>query len=216
MRKHIHWKVPFKAKLYRLWDNTLKSIHVLYKPLWFAVPVTLAWYLLIYRRDIHLSEKAEGIATAAWIPLFGIFYALLATVVISTVWDEYKRMRTAVKRYDVDEFVDLRDENMSPLVHVLMGSLSIAVLGSFMALKYPDVLSGVSFIGSTAYLFGLILVVVREIDDPCTGVWFIKSIPAEWLEINVKEWRASRCEKPHREFLEHLKEHKRCRLIKRA
>jgi len=31
-----------------------------------------------------------------------------------------------------------------------------------------------------------------EIDDPCSGVWFIKDIPEDWLTMDVKQYRRER------------------------
>jgi hypothetical protein len=46
----------------------------------------------------------------------------------------------------------------------------------------------------TFYL-ALIHVVIIEIDDPCSGLWYIKNIPEDWLVIDPKKYRADRCER---------------------
>ena len=58
-----------------------------------------------------------------------------------------------------------------------------------MGLDYPNAVSGLIVISSTAYLLTLIFFVIGEIDDPCDGLWFIKDIPEEWLVIDVDEYR---------------------------
>lgn len=160
------------------------------------------WYYLLYKYDFHFVEKLEGIVTAAWIPQFGILYSLLIAIAVNTVWSEYKAMRTAIKRYDFETFIDLRDENLSPVVKLILGTFSLAVLIGFLFLKYPDAMSGMVIVFGVSFLLALMLVVIVEIDDPCAGVWFIKSIPDAWLTIDPKKYREERCKKAREEFLQ--------------
>ena len=72
-----------------------------------------------------------------------------------------------------------------------MTTLAIVVTLGFMSLKYPTWQSGAIIVGGTAYLLGLIFWFVVEFDDPCHGLWYIKSIDPEWLEEDPKKWRAA-------------------------
>jgi hypothetical protein len=150
------------------------------------------WYTYLFRADIHLKREAENIITSAWIPTLGVMYALFAAVLLSTVWGEYKMLRAAIKKGDKDAFADFRDESVSPLVHTLMLMLSLFLIGGFSALHYPDAISGFICVGTMTYLLTLIMVVIIEIDDPCSGVWFIKDIPQDWLTMDVKQYRRER------------------------
>jgi hypothetical protein len=193
-RKNSQPKEARKKRFLRGVETSLKSLLLLSFPLPSTILITAIWYFFLYKNNIYFAAGMEGIITAAWIPTFGILYSLLAAVVLNTVWNEYKTIRQAVKRYDVETFIDLRDEEMSPLVHVMVAVLSLAVLGAFMGLKYPNFWSGALLISSTSYLFGLVFWVVVEIDDPCGGIWFIKNIHSEWLEIDPNSWREKRQE----------------------
>lgn len=186
-------------------ETTIKCAILLALPLFPTALLVAIWYYALFNRSVFFNEKLEGIITAAWIPAFGILYSILAAVVLSTVWGEYKAIRAAVKKYDVEAFVDLRDEEMSPLVYMLMATLSAAFIGPFMGLKYPDPKSGLFIISSVAYVLWLIFFVVVEIDNPCSGIWFIKSIHAEWMKIDPKTWRAARCEEAKKKFPEDFK-----------
>ena len=179
-----------QEKLTRFIELFSKSLIMVILPLGVAGIFGFVWHYVIYIHGLHFSIKLENIATSAWIPMFGIIYGLLATIVLASVWEEYKKIRSAVKRGDLDAFIELRDENVSPLVHTLLTTLSLFVLAGFMGLDYPTALSGFVVVSSTAYLLTLIFFVVEEIDDPCDGLWFIKDIPEEWLAIDVDEYRA--------------------------
>jgi uncharacterized membrane protein YcfT len=146
----------------------------------------------MYQDGNSFGEKMEGIITAGWIQVFSLLYGLLAAKIIETVWGEYKTMRASIKRCDFETFIDLRDERLSPVLYMLMTFLSASILTGFFSLKYPSLISGIIVTSTTSYVFGLIFFVVREMDDPCAGLWFIHSIPENWLKVNAKEWRNKR------------------------
>ncbi len=185
---------PLRERFERFFEVAIKAALLLFYPFLPALAVTFVWWYWMYPNNIHFPKELEGIATASWITTFGILYALVANKALDTVWAEYKGLRESVKNYDIDTFMRLCDEDLSPLVHVLLFVLSWSVLGAFMGLQYPDAMSGVITIGSTSYLFGLIFFIIREIDNPLVGVWHIRNLHEEWLIIDVKEWRATRYE----------------------
>ena len=176
----------------------LKCLQMLYKPIPAVLAAWALWYFVFFKNNLYITESLEIIMI--WVSMFGILYGLLEAVVLSTVWTEYKAMRTAVKRYDFDTFADLRDEEISPLVHTLTFVLSGAILLAFMCLKYVSLRSGLLFIGSTTYLIVLLFLVIYEIDDPCAGTWYIRNIPKEWLTIDVKKFREEERYKKGREI----------------
>lgn len=198
-RKRRH-QYPFKERVRRKWKNSLKCLALLVLPTLPTAGSTAFWYCVLYSKQRFFGERMEGIVTAAWIPTFGILYSILVGLIMATVWSEYKAMRAAVKRYDLDAFIDLCDEEISPLVHAMMFILSGSILLAFMSLPYPTWKCGMILVSTTSYLFCLIYMVVREIDDPCDGIWFIRSIPAEWLEIDIKAWRAKRCQETKKRY----------------
>ena len=178
----------FKQKFEKSLETTLKSLVIMLSAAPFSWATTAFWYCGLYRNDIHLSRELEIIATASWIPFVGFLYGLLALTVVTTVFGEYKRMREAIKSYDLETFMTLVNEDLSPLIHALMSIMAFAVLAAFMLLAYPDPIGGVIIVGSISYLFAFIFIVVREIDEPLAGIWFIKNVPEEWLRIDVKQW----------------------------
>jgi hypothetical protein len=198
-----------KAKGQKMLETSIKTICILFVPTPFSAAALLVWFFVFYKNHLYFNDGMEVIVTAAWIPVFGIMYSLLMAIVISTVWGEYKEIRKAVKDYNFETFMNLRDEEMSPLVHSLVLTFSSALLLSFMILKYPNFHCGAILVASTAYLLALIFFVIIEIDNPCSGFWFIKSIPEEWLTINPKIWRAKRSEEGKKRFNDILKESKK-------
>jgi len=161
-------------------------------PIPFAGAFALAWHHFLYIKSIHFSPDMEAIITCAWIPTLGLFYAILAGLLLSTVWDKYKTIRLAVKDYDIDTFANLRDENLSPLMYVLLCVVSSVLMTALFGMKYHDWLCGCFIISTTTYIFTLVVFIIMEIDNPFSGLWFIRRVHSGWLELNVKEWRTKR------------------------
>lgn len=199
-------KVGFKKILKRDFTTMFKCLWMLILPIPYTLSAVFVWYFVFYTQNIYFDPTFEGIAITALIPGFFILYSLIVAILLSVLWTEYKTMRMAVKKYDLETFMDLRDEEMSPLVHTLVFVLSACVLGGFMILNYTDVTSGIICIASTSYLFALVFFVLVEIDDPCSGIWVVGSIPKVWLHIDAKAWRDRRNSDAHRMFIEKLKE----------
>ncbi len=187
-------------------ELAVKTICALVIPGAFATIMCLLWLLIFHQNNIHFNAEMSTIVNSSWILAFSVLYSILIGIVINTVWTEYKAMRTAVKRWDIDTFMDLRDEEMSPLVHALVLMFSIAILLTFMGQNYGTAADGVIIVGSTAYFLALIFFVIVEIDNPCSGFWFIKSIPEEWLKIDPKAWRDKRSQEAKKKFQKHWTE----------
>ena len=162
---------------------------------------SLGWYLVFYRGSIHFTEKLEGIVTGWWTLQFSVLYNLLVAIAVNTVWTEYKTMRAAVRRYDFDTFVDLVDESLSPIMHTSILVVSLGMLLGFLLLRYPDPMSGAAVTFGVGFLLMFMLVVVIEMDDPCSGIWSIKGIPEEWLVVDAKQYRAERSRQAREEFI---------------
>ncbi len=118
-RRKRHHK-SFKERLSKKFEIAFKSVLLLIWPTFIAVLIAGGWYLFLFKHGIHFNDGVNDIVATAWVGVFGILYSLLATMALNTVWSEYKTIRTAVKRGDLDTFVDLKDEELSPLMYVLV------------------------------------------------------------------------------------------------
>jgi hypothetical protein len=184
-------KQPKKRNSFeRSLELTIKSVILFTIPLFFSAAVSWAWYRYLYIPKIFFDDKMESIITCAWIPTFAILYALVTSKVLDTVWAEYKAMREARKigTRGVVDFVKLRDEKISPLIYMVILTLSASIMIAFMVIKYPCVLGGFCTVASTSYLFGLIIYIIGEIDNPCGGLWFIHRMPNKWLTIDTAKF----------------------------
>ena len=119
----------FFARVTKKMLTLIRCVRMLLLPALFSVAIVAIWQVELFARDLHLHEKFEGIGTAGWVTITGILYSLIVTTILGNLWEEYKRIRMAVKQYDLDTFMDLRDEELSPLVYLLLFVLSMFVLG---------------------------------------------------------------------------------------
>ena len=191
-KKH-QYSDPLRTRIGKMAETAIKCFILLLVPGLIASSVSAAWYILLYRHDRNFGDGMQDIIATALLPALGIVYGIIvATIAVQTVWTEYKSMRTAVKRYDLDTFMDLRDEELSPLIHLIAGTMSLGMLSGFLALRYPTAWAGGIIIFSVTFFLSLMYVVIIEIDDPCSGLWYIKNIPEEWLALDPKKYRDER------------------------
>ncbi|OHB20328.1 MAG: hypothetical protein A2854_01065 [Parcubacteria group bacterium RIFCSPHIGHO2_01_FULL_56_18] len=169
-------------KLFRKFtEGLLKCAFLLLFPLPATSAILVFWHVVLFQNDLYLNTTEQDIALNAWIPMFGVIYGLFAAVVLSGVNKKLCDAHDAVDDNDKVRFMRICDAEVSPATHGLMSSLALAVISGFMALHYSSVWGGMIVVGTTTYLLALIFWVVVEFDDPCHGIWFIKSIQKEWL-----------------------------------
>jgi peptidoglycan/LPS O-acetylase OafA/YrhL len=132
-------------------------------------------------------EKSELPLTMS-ISLFGVAYGVVAALVINSNWEKYKRMSSYVVRFQKDDFLVQRDEKMPVMLHILLGGMALSIQVFVMVTKYENLWAGDLFVFVSAFFLCLIGLIALELDDPIRSIWFQKSIPPEWMEINIKEY----------------------------
>lgn len=194
-------KGPLKERIRKNAEMTIRCIRLLLKPAVLAIIVTYGWYLWLYKPDRNYGTSALEVMVVAVLIPAAIYGVLLANPTIQTVWGEYKIMRIAVKRDDLDTFMDYCDEELSPVIHLIMGTTSIGCMIALLGIKYPTACLGGSVIFGVAFFFMLMYFAVKEIDDPRSGLWYIHGLREEWRTMDPKEYRRKRQEKLRAEFL---------------
>lgn len=165
----------------------------------FVVPIipTLlfakAWHHWFYEKGISFDGQMEVIITSGVIPMFGVIYALIASHTLAVVFAEHKEMKAAVKRgiLGVIDFVRIRDERVSALIYAVIYLLSAVILAAFASIKYPYAIGGLCIVPVVFYLLLLIAIIIKEADNPCGGLFFIRRISRLWLNIDTEKFRAA-------------------------
>ena len=194
MNINIYRRAPKHPRTRNAFEKTLelilKSIILFTLPAFVSAPISWLWYHFLYRREIFFDGKMEGIVTCAWITTFSLLYAMITALILNTVWNEFKAMREAIKEgpLGIISFMKLRDEKVSPLIYMVIHALSAFILVAFMVLKYPSALGGIATVSATSYVFMLVMRIIKEVDNPCHGLWYIRRIPDLWLTIDADEF----------------------------
>ncbi len=147
------------------------------------------WFFCFERMGEHFLAKVSETVIISWVTFVGFLYSILTGVIVTQVASEYKAIRMAIKQNDIETFMSLRDEDVSPMIHAFMTVLALFAIATFMGFEYPDAFTGIGAVGASTYLFAFIYWIIREFDDPFYGFWFIKNIPEGWLDHDPKLWR---------------------------
>jgi energy-coupling factor transporter transmembrane protein EcfT len=178
-----------REHLKRRVDTIIRCTWMLIMPVPTILGVWIFWYYKVHLSGYHLCDIGNSSGATILISSCTFIYGLLANNAIGIVWGQHIRMRDAVKNNQIDVFMNLKDEELPPLVHLLLMVLSSLIVFGVMTLNYRDLLSGTICVSAITYLFALIFYVIVDIDDPMTGVWVIRDIPKLWFEIDAKKWR---------------------------
>jgi glucan phosphoethanolaminetransferase (alkaline phosphatase superfamily) len=170
--------------------SAIRTSIVLVLPMPIALITGAIWYYLFFVFDFHFAAEANEIVITSWSALFILFLTISTGRVFDTVWDKYKTMEAAVDEHDESTFIRLRLAHQHPIVFIMLAICSMAVVGTFFCIKYPDHVSGLVIIGSSAYFCALMLIVLHELDSPTTGFLFIENIPIDWNDIDPRRLKA--------------------------
>jgi len=74
------------------------------------------------------------------------------------------------------------------MVYLLIGALSLPLLGMIGCLEYEHLWAGFASVFSVAFVLALYWIVVVELQDPSKSPWFVERIPKEWLEEDIDQY----------------------------
>ncbi len=120
--------------------------------------------------------------------MIAIAYGVVAALVITSNWEKYKKMSSYVVRHQKDDFLAQRDEKMPVMLHILLGSMALAIQLFVMVTKYENNFAGILFVSVSAFFLCLIGIIALELDNPVRSIWFQKRIPTEWMTEDIEEY----------------------------
>ncbi len=179
------WR-KYKEKAF---ETVLKAGIIVLIPVLVALPAHFLWYYLIYREGWHYGATLTEYAVHYWLPTSGAFYILVIALTVNFSWDKMREIRKSVKCYDIVSFMHLRDEDVPPLMHCLGWFLALVEAGGLAGLPYPGPISGMFSTFGSIYMPALITTIVMQMDHPLYGIWHMKHIHPEWLQIEPRAWR---------------------------
>jgi len=163
-----------------------RHVPMVLKPAIFAIIMLGLWDLLRHH-GIFFTTGSELPFTTFGAAFLAIAYGILATLVISSIWDDYKKVSFTLIQNDKKTFLLYRDERMPIMIHLLLGILSFFLLAFAMMTQWNDGYAGGFTIFSIAFIIALFFFVAIELNDPKQSIWFKERIPAEWLAADIDE-----------------------------
>jgi len=137
-------------------------------------------WLIIPRENfgITLADIEEYNIAFAFL---GLSHGILATGVLTYVWNKNDRLVAAIKGNDFKTFKELRDIRIPDVVHFLLFCFSsmMTLVALAIPAKSQCIGCGVTFI--TVFIVTLWWRVASELDDPFHGEWILAP-PKDWLE----------------------------------
>lgn len=147
----------------------------------------LLWYQL-WSCDIHFGAGDESVIIGASIATLGLAYGIMASVVLSSIWEKYRKVVISVLRRDEETFLCYRDERMPIMIHLLLAALSLPLLVMIALLPYQHMWSGIASVFSVSFILSLYWIVATELEDPTKSPWFAERIPEAWLSTDIDEY----------------------------
>lgn len=156
-----------------------------FKPILVAFGVTIFWLFLKLFKILPKTDLDQTLMTSGTISVLGIFYALVAAFVLSTVWRQFIAVEEAIKLKNKTEFVKHKDKRIPLPIKALLFFSSFLVMGSFFTLNFGHNLTGMYTMLSVSLSLALNWAVVMDLDHPFEGIWNLE-IPKGWEKLEGK------------------------------
>jgi len=177
------WKLNPK----RSWASRLASLRRnllrLLLPLCLATLATVLWHQC-HKRGWHVPSHAEAMLATGILVLAAIF-AIAAALILDRIWERTRAISRYILTRNKRAFMEIRDEKMPIAMHLVLAASGLWVLVLLAAAEYPSSASGALVVFSSWFSMLLYFVVITDLQDPTTSVWFSSRIQPDWIEQDV-------------------------------
>ncbi len=168
----------------RKWQSFKRHTLLILQPFLIATVLAAVWYGL-WSQGYHFSGEDEGILAGAIVTMLAIAYSIIAALVLTSVWEKYRKVVIAVLQRDKHTFLVYRDERMPLVLHIFIASLSLPLLIMAALLDYQSKWSGITAVFLVSFILSLYWIVVAQLENPAKGAWFTERIPQDWLDEDI-------------------------------
>lgn len=176
-----------KDDIARKWRSFKRHTFILLRAFLATLFPLSLWYQL-WLRGIHFGHEDELVIVGAVIATLGVAYGIMASLVLGSIWEKYKKVVISVLKKDEETFLCYRDERIPVMIHLLLAALSIPLLVMIGMLEYQHLWSGIAAVFSVSFILFLYWIVATELENPAKSPWFAERIPEKWLETDVDEY----------------------------
>ena len=126
------------------------------------------------KEDENIVRTTIGTLTTMWVFLTG--------AVLVKAWSKWSTVDNAVG-IDFEVFRKNKDQRIlitgfATALYIISGLF----IGSFFLLKFTYVLTAVCAIGGVSFVVMTCIEIIKDLDDPFTGLWNIRELPDDWKE----------------------------------
>jgi hypothetical protein len=168
--------------------RSFKRHSVLLAETFFISALTTYVWRVVWIRGCHFPEDDNDVIIGAIIMTFGVMYGIALSWIMNRIWDVYQKIVLAVLKRDKYTFLLYRDERMPIAFHLIIGAVSIPLLGMIGAIGYKHLLTGEISVFSISFVLILSWFVASQIESPTGHGWFVERIPADWFTADVDEF----------------------------
>lgn len=168
----------------RKWRSFKRHTMLLCQLFLSALLAVLAWYQLA-KAEIHFPKADEGVLTTAVVATLAITFSIIAALVLNSIWEKYQKVVIAVLEQDEHTFLLYRDERIPIVLHLLLASLSVPIIGMVMMFEYKGFWSGAASTFCITFAISIYWLVVVQLESPTKSPWFAERIPSEWLTADI-------------------------------
>jgi hypothetical protein len=197
--------VRVRERRYAEFAWKLVKLHLI-MPIWATGLAVFLWYRLLFLEKIYAGPELRETLIAGWIPILGLLYALFGTMIFGFAFNKYVMIRCAISAFDFHEFMKWRKETTSPVFHSVMTFLAVGIIAGFASMPYSNCYVGACLVGGSTYMFALFFWVIREVDNPFAGIWFIRFVPPEWERVDSARYREIRMAEKRETWAMYLRE----------
>lgn len=176
-----------KGDVARKWRSFKRHTYILLKAFIVTLFPLLLWYQLRLR-GVYFAHEDETIIIGAAIATLGLAYGIMASLVLGSIWEKYKKVVISVLKHDKETFLCYRDERIPVMIHLFLFALSLPLLVMIALLEYRYLWSGIASVFSVSFILSLYWIVATELENPAKSPWFAERIPEEWLNVDVDEY----------------------------
>jgi hypothetical protein len=108
----------------------------------------------------------ESAITNMVVPICAMFHSILAAMVLSKVWEEFKIVRRCIREEDRATFDICSQERIPGIIHLLLATTSIIIIVGAMLVEYENPLSGMFSVGCLSFFLVLYWEVATTLDNP--------------------------------------------------
>lgn len=175
----------WRSRRATLWHN----LGLIFQTIVCAAAITALWAYCYSRKwPMHAHHETDLIMLNTSILVCAAIFAIVAALLFTEAWQKISKLSRAVLLGDECEFMLLRDEKVSIMMHVVLGFFALSVLVQFGLAGYTSTGFGAVIVFLISSCFVVYFIAILEMQNPHKIVWIRTHAPPHWLTQNSQDY----------------------------